>query len=197
MSFSMVPLLAHSPHVPEKGAQRAAGGARIVPRSTPPPARDCRAHPAPREQRRLRRRPRARRVALARGLLVTAAAEAKHEAAHVFHNCKGHTAGLSETRTKEWLLFLEFRKRETFAYACEGFAAIVERVSSKAERLAMADKFAKQFERYGYGDFEPTELASIVQEACEDRSGWKVILTRCAREKRSRKRSAAVSTIGG
>jgi hypothetical protein len=40
-----------------------------------------------------------------------------HEVAHIFHNCKRRTAGLSETRRKEWILDIAFHKRETFAYA--------------------------------------------------------------------------------
>lgn len=116
-----------------------------------------------------------------------------HEAAHVFHNCKRKTAGLSETRTKEWLLLLEFRKRETFAYACEGYGWIIEHSSSRAERLALAEKFAKQVERYGHDEFDPAELTSIVGEACEARNGWKVILARCAPEKRSTQRSGTVA----
>ena len=43
-----------------------------------------------------------------------------HEAAHVFHNWKRRYAGLPETRTREWLLEIEFRKRELFAYSHEG-----------------------------------------------------------------------------
>ena len=39
-----------------------------------------------------------------------------HEAAHIFHNCKRRTIGLRETRRREWLLEIEFAKRETFAY---------------------------------------------------------------------------------
>jgi hypothetical protein len=34
--------------------------------------------------------------------------------------------GLPETRTREWLLPIDFRKRETFGYACEAYARIVE-----------------------------------------------------------------------
>jgi hypothetical protein len=37
-----------------------------------------------------------------------------HEAAHVFHNCKRSTLGLSETRKRVWLLDIEHQKRETF-----------------------------------------------------------------------------------
>lgn len=114
-----------------------------------------------------------------------------HEAAHVFHNCKRRTAGLPETRTKEWLLLLEFRKRETFAYSCEAYGWIVERSNSKSERLSLARKFAD----HGFGacdeSMDPNEVNDIVQEACHARNGWKVILGRCAPEKRSTRRSGA------
>ena len=49
-----------------------------------------------------------------------------HEAAHVFHNCKRATVGLPHTRRREWLLQIDFRKRETFAYACEAYSRILE-----------------------------------------------------------------------
>jgi hypothetical protein len=49
-----------------------------------------------------------------------------HEAAHVFHNWKRRYAGLPFTRRREWLLPIEFRMRETFAYACEAYSRIVE-----------------------------------------------------------------------
>lgn len=115
-----------------------------------------------------------------------------HEAAHVFHNCKRRTAGLPETRTKEWLLLLEFRKRETFAYSCEAYGWIVERATSKAERQTLARRFAE----HGFGDcdesMDPNEVNDIVQEACHARNGWKVILGRCAPQKRSTRRSGAV-----
>ena len=41
-----------------------------------------------------------------------------HEAAHVFHNCKRETIGLRKIRGREWLLEIDFTKRELFAYAC-------------------------------------------------------------------------------
>ena len=120
-----------------------------------------------------------------------------HEAAHVFHNCKRKTAGLPETRTKEWLLLLEFRKRETFAYSCEAYGWIVEHADSKAERMALAKRFAS----HGFGacdeTMDPNEVADIVQEACHARNGWKVILARCSPEKRSTRRSSATAGIGG
>jgi hypothetical protein len=61
-----------------------------------------------------------------------------HEAAHIFHNCKRRTIGLHETRRKEWLLDIEFTRRETFAYLCEAYACIVSRATSPTERRALA-----------------------------------------------------------
>jgi hypothetical protein len=55
-----------------------------------------------------------------------------HEAAHVFHNCKRRTIGLSATLRREWLLDIDYRKRETFAYACETYGRILELGSGPA-----------------------------------------------------------------
>ena len=41
-----------------------------------------------------------------------------HEVAHIFHNGKRETIGLPEIRGREWLLEIDYAKRETFAYAC-------------------------------------------------------------------------------
>jgi hypothetical protein len=110
-----------------------------------------------------------------------------HEAAHVFHNCKRHTAGLPETRTREWLLLLEFRKRETFAYSCEAYGWVVEHAKTKADRMAMREEFASHASRFADESVDPAELADIVGEACEARNGWKVILRRCAATKMNRR----------
>jgi hypothetical protein len=113
-----------------------------------------------------------------------------HEAAHVFHNWKRRNTGLRETRTKEWLLDIEFRKRETFAYACEGYGWIVEHARTRGERIATGLGYAKTADRFGDEVPDAAELASIVREACEARNGWKVILRRCAAQKRSRRESS-------
>lgn len=106
-----------------------------------------------------------------------------HEAAHIFHNCKRRTVGLAETRRREWLLDLEFRKRETFAYSCEVYSRILERARSVAERRALAAEYAVA--PFDLGDrVEADEHADIVREAAAARNGWKVILRRCARAKR-------------
>jgi len=106
-----------------------------------------------------------------------------HEVAHIFHNCKRRNAGLPETRRKEWLLDIEFRKRETFAYACEAHARLLERSKKPAERVALAAELSDSF---GTGDerVERGEVAELVRSAAERRNGWKVILGRCSRPKR-------------
>jgi hypothetical protein len=102
-----------------------------------------------------------------------------HEAAHIFHNCKRATVGLRETRTKEWLLDVEYRKRETFAYSCEAYARVLERAKSPSERRALAADYGSTV-RISEERVDPAEVAGIVAEAAAARNGWKVILARCA-----------------
>jgi hypothetical protein len=102
-----------------------------------------------------------------------------HEAAHIFHNCKRRTIGLRETRRKEWLLDIEFRLRETFAYSCEAYACIVNRAKGPARRRELAAEYGSK-RRISADCVDPTEVASIVAEAANARNGWKVILARCA-----------------
>ncbi len=102
-----------------------------------------------------------------------------HEAAHIFHNCKRATVGLRETRTKEWLLDIEYPKRETFAYSCEAYARVLERAKSPSERRALAADYGSTV-RISEERVDPAEVAGIVAEAAAARNGWKVILARCA-----------------
>jgi hypothetical protein len=102
-----------------------------------------------------------------------------HEAAHIFHNCKRRTIGLRETRTKEWLLDIEYRQRETFAYSCEAYACIVARAKTPAERRELAADYGSE-RRISEQRVDPSAVASIVAEAANARNGWKVILARCA-----------------
>jgi hypothetical protein len=102
-----------------------------------------------------------------------------HEAAHIFHNCKRRTIGLRETRTKEWLLDIEYRRRETFAYACEAYACIVARAKIPAARRELAADYGSE-RRISDERVDPSAVASIVAEAASARNGWKVILARCA-----------------
>ena len=103
-----------------------------------------------------------------------------HEVAHVFHNWKRRNTGLRETRTREWLLEIAFKKRETFAYSCEAYGWIVEHARTRDERIAMGQQYAAGVARFQEEDLDAGELASIVGEACESRNGWKAILRRCA-----------------
>jgi hypothetical protein len=66
-----------------------------------------------------------------------------HEVAHVFHNCKRRTIGLSASPRQEWLLDIEYRKRETFAYACERYSRILELGGSSAARRTWTPPFVK------------------------------------------------------
>jgi hypothetical protein len=113
-----------------------------------------------------------------------------HEVAHVFHNCKRATIGLRETRSKQWLLDIEYRKRETFAYACEAYSRVLDRGKRPAERLALAEEYGRAVslseERVDAG-----EVASIVREAAAVPNGWKVILARCAPARRKTANSGA------
>ena len=102
-----------------------------------------------------------------------------HEVAHVFHNCKRATIGLRETRTKKWLLDIEYRKRETFAYACEAYAGVFARGKRPAERLALAEEYGRGV-RISEERVDAGEVASIVRAAATAPNGWKVILARCA-----------------
>ena len=113
-----------------------------------------------------------------------------HEVAHVFHNCKRATVGLRETRTKQWLLDIEYRKRETFAYACEAYARVFERGKRPAERLALAEEFGRAV-RLAEERVDAGQIASIVRVAATVPNGWKVILARCAPTRRKEANSGA------
>jgi hypothetical protein len=102
-----------------------------------------------------------------------------HEAAHIFHNCKRRTVGLPETRTREWLLDIEYRKRETFAYSCEAYSRVLARAKSPAERRALAKEYGQRV-RITEERVDPDEVASIIVDAASTRNGWKAILARRA-----------------
>ena len=102
-----------------------------------------------------------------------------HEAAHVFHNCKRRTLGLTASPKREWLLDIDYAKRETFAYACERYSRILELGSSAAARreglLEVTQGPPPPDDRV-----DPQEYIDILTEAVAARNGWKVILRRCS-----------------
>jgi hypothetical protein len=87
--------------------------------------------------------------------------------------------GLPFTRRREWLLDIEYAKRETFAYSCEAFARIADQASGPAERARLAAAFTERF-RTSEHRVDPAEVAHIVTEAAPRRNGWRRLLQRCA-----------------
>ncbi len=87
--------------------------------------------------------------------------------------------GLPSTRRKEWMLDIDVRKRETFALACEVYSCILERAKRSADRVSLAREYASGLHVADRNDVL-RELIDIVGEATSNRSGWKVILRRCA-----------------
>ena len=118
-----------------------------------------------------------------------------HEVAHIFHNCKRRTIGLREIRRKEWLLDIEFCKREEFAYSCEAYARILGRAKTAAERRALAAEYGRAV-RISANRVDPAEVVDIVGEAAAARNGWKVILARCAQVRPPRSVHAQLSSSG-
>ncbi|MCB1968509.1 MAG: hypothetical protein KDI64_21320 [Candidatus Accumulibacter sp.] len=109
-----------------------------------------------------------------------------HEAAHIFHNCKRETLGLRETRTREWLLEIDFGKRETFAYACEAYS----RLQALGDGLRERQRLLAEHEQ---GSMPPdervdaVEYVDILREAVAARNGWKRILQRCSPPRAARR----------
>lgn len=102
-----------------------------------------------------------------------------HEAAHVFHNCKREALGLPLSRHREWLLEIEYGKRETFAYACEAYSRLIELGRDAGHRQDLLAELAAaplpSDERV-----VGTEYLDILAEAIKARNGWKRILARCS-----------------
>lgn len=109
-----------------------------------------------------------------------------HEVAHIFHNCKRKTIRLPETRRCEWLLKIDFAKRETFAYACETYSRILELGKTRTARSRLLSELAEELmppdERV-----EGAEYLDILRQAVAARNGWKRILERCSPAKLPRR----------
>lgn len=101
-----------------------------------------------------------------------------HEAAHIFHNCKRKTIGLPETRRHEWLLDIDYAKRETFAYACEAYSRILELGGTRAIRSQLLSELAEG-PMPSDDKVQAPEYVDILKEAVAARNGWKRIHNRC------------------
>ncbi len=117
-----------------------------------------------------------------------------HEAAHIFHNCKRATVGLRETRSREWLLDIDFGMRETFAYACEAYSRVLALGDTPARRREALTAHAKG-SLPGHETVDTDEYLDILQEAVDVRNGWKLILRRCAPSKAPRSGANAATTF--
>jgi len=101
-----------------------------------------------------------------------------HEAAHIFHNCKRSSIGLTKTRSKDFLLNIDYRKRETFAYACETYSQILVGASTLQHRRdALADYSTGPLPSDRSVDI--SEYLDILSGAISARNGWKRILQAC------------------
>jgi hypothetical protein len=85
---------------------------------------------------------------------------------------------MRSTRYRAWLLPIAYRKRETFAYACEAYSRIVVLAKGAADRTALVEE---HLARGGFTDdrVDAAEYADILREAVRARNGWKRILARC------------------
>ena len=74
---------------------------------------------------------------------------------------------------------IDFRKRETFAYACEAYDRILEHGARPADRLRL---LSEHEERGVPADeqVDSEEYLGILREAVASRAGWKRILARCS-----------------
>lgn len=102
-----------------------------------------------------------------------------HEAAHIFHNCKRESIGLAASRRREWMLEIDFQKRETFAYSCEAYSRLLELGKTRSARAELLSELAEGLipadERV-----DGSEYVDILREAVAARNGWKRILERCS-----------------
>ena len=106
-----------------------------------------------------------------------------HEAAHIFHNTKRERIGLPHTRYREWMLQIDFCKRETFAYTCEVYSRILQLSSTPAQRRAHLEAYVER-PIPGEERVDTAEHMDILTEAVGARNGWKRILKRCAPPRR-------------
>ena len=86
--------------------------------------------------------------------------------------------GLPTIRGREWLLEIDYRKRELFAYACEAYSCIVVLGGTKTSRKALLAEI--EADRMPPDDrVDIDEYLATLHEAVDARNGWKRILERC------------------
>jgi hypothetical protein len=95
-----------------------------------------------------------------------------HNVVHISHNTERIMIGLPEIQHQEWLLPIEFSKRETFAYAIKVYSRIRELAKKPAERRKLFAELASH--PLPPTDFvETEEYLDILKEAISQRMvGW-------------------------
>ncbi|MEO8268256.1 MAG: hypothetical protein ABI557_00970 [Aureliella sp.] len=111
-----------------------------------------------------------------------------HEAAHVFHNARRRDAGLMGRREDAWLLPIDFRKRETFAYACEAYSRICELADGAPARRSQLEEL-KGLPLPPDERVESDEYVDLLTNAVNCRIGWKAILEGCIAKRQSQHRA--------
>lgn len=101
-----------------------------------------------------------------------------HGAAHALHDCKRGRLGLRETRTRERLVELEFRLRETFAHGCEAYSRIAALGRDAKQRAALVEEYVED-ELLSFDAVNGAVLVPALREAAAARNGWKRILRHC------------------
>jgi len=107
-----------------------------------------------------------------------------HEAAHVFHNSRRRNAGLMGKKEDAWLLPIEYRKRETFAYACEAYSRICELAKDSQARRSMLEEL-KYLPPPPDERVDSDEYTKLLTKAVNRRNGWKAILEGCSVQRSS------------
>jgi hypothetical protein len=79
-----------------------------------------------------------------------------------------------------WLLPIDYRKRETFAYACEAYHRICEHGKTQSDRRLLLAEL-QQLAPPGDNRVDMAEYYQLLSDAIERRNGWKVILEGCAK----------------
>lgn len=114
-----------------------------------------------------------------------------HEAAHLLHNNKRRYLALPERGRSEWLLDLDFRKRELFAYACEFWSRISASAQARKDRMALIDELSPRLENFE-SEFDADEMEDMLRAVARARYPWRVLARACKpAPRRGRQRHAA------
>jgi len=87
---------------------------------------------------------------------------------------------------RDALLAIDFRWRETFAYACEVFSRTLPLSPTRQERLRLVEEYAATALPSNQ-QVETGELIDILREAVAPRNGWARIRARSAPERLARR----------